>query len=122
MKKMKNQFDYYFYQTMVTQENCVIYNLINTIDRMSIFNEIERRLSFINTNFLNYDISGEIDNFIQDIYDCDGVIAFTIDNSKILLHINGYYFVISRKFSRKRNMTDFYISRYDDASEAFEAF
>lgn len=108
----------------MAQESFVIHNLINTIDRMSIFNEMERRLSFMNVNekFLYGDLSGAIDDFIDNLYDCDGVLAFTVNNNRIVLNINGCYFVIAHQPSHKRNMTDFFISRYDDPREAYERY
>lgn len=108
----------------MSQENVVIHNLINIIDRMSIFNEMERKLSFMNVNqkFLDTQLSGAIDDFIDGIYDCDGVVAFTINNNRIILSINDYYFVIAHQPNYRRNMTDFYISRYDKPDEAFERY
>lgn len=108
----------------MSQESFVIHNLINTIDRMSIFNEMERRLSFMNVNekFLYGNLSGAIDDFIDGLYDCDGVLAFTINNNRIVLSINGLYFVIAHEPSHKRNMTDFFISRYEDAKDAYERY
>jgi len=108
----------------MNQEQVVIYNLINTIDRMSLLNDIERRLSFMNVNedFLKKRLSGEIDDFIDGIYDCDGILAFTENNDRLVLNINDYYFVIAHSPNRLKNMTDFYISRYEDAREAYERF
>lgn len=108
----------------MNQEKVVIYNLINTIDRMSLLNDIERRLSFMDVGkeFLNKRLSGEIDDFIDGVYDCDGILAFTEKNDRMVLNINNQYFVIAHSSNRKINVTDFYISRYEDARDAYERF
>jgi len=103
-------------------DTIVVRNLINIIDNMSYLDEIERRVSFSNVDedFLSRQLSGAIDDFIDDIYDCEGIIAFTEKNDRIILNINDDYFVISRNASNKG--TNFYISRYGDLAEAFERY
>ena len=104
-------------------ETIVVRNLINIIDNMSYLDEIEKKVCFTNVSkeVVSTRLSGAIDDFIDDFYDCEGIIAFTEKNDRIILNINDEYFVINH-VDEDSNGTVFYISRYNDVAKAFERY